>query len=299
VDEVAFQTAVFSNLTLDHLDYHGTMQAYFEAKAKLFVWPGLRNAVINIDDDYGSELATRIPASVNCLRTSSTGKKADLSAEAIALGLDGMRFGLRDATGTADVLSPLLGRFNVDNLLAVAGVLRVNGLALAEIAALLGRLDPVGGRMSRLGGLGMPLVVVDYAHTPDALEQALKTLRGHTRARLLCVFGCGGERDRSKRPQMAAVAERLADAIWLTDDNPRAESGDAIIAEMRAGLSLPGNAHIIRDRRAAIAAAIAAAGNDDIVLIAGKGHETYQEVAGVKMPFDDRAIAAECLKVAA
>lgn len=299
VDEVAFQTAVFSNLTLDHLDYHGTMQAYFEAKAKLFAWPGLRNAVINIDDDYGSELATRITASVNCLRTSSTGKKADLSAEAIALGLDGMRFRLSDATGTADVLSPLLGRFNVDNLLAVAGVLRVNGLALAEIAALLGRLDPVGGRMSRLGGLGMPLVVVDYAHTPDALEQALKTLRGHTRARLLCVFGCGGERDRSKRPQMAAVAERLADAIWLTDDNPRAESGDAIIAEMRAGLSLPGNAHIIRDRRAAIAAAIAAAGNDDIVLIAGKGHETYQEVAGVKMPFDDRAIAAECLKVAA
>jgi UDP-N-acetylmuramoyl-L-alanyl-D-glutamate--2,6-diaminopimelate ligase len=299
VDEVAFQTAVFSNLTLDHLDYHGTMQAYFEAKAKLFAWPGLRNAVINIDDDYGSELATRIPASVNCLRTSSAGKKADLSAEAIALGLDGMRFRLRDATGTADVLSPLLGRFNVDNLLAVAGVLRVNGLALSEIAALLGRLDPVGGRMSRLGGLGMPLVVVDYAHTPDALEQALKTLRGHTRARLLCVFGCGGERDRSKRPQMAAVAERLADAIWLTDDNPRAESGDAIIAEMRAGLSLPGNAHIIRDRRAAIAAAIAAAGNDDIVLIAGKGHETYQEVAGVKMPFDDRAIAAECLKVAA
>jgi UDP-N-acetylmuramoyl-L-alanyl-D-glutamate--2,6-diaminopimelate ligase len=143
------------------------------------------------------------------------------------------------------------------------------------------------------------LVVVDYAHTPDALEQALLTLRGHTRARLLCVFGCGGDRDRSKRPHMAAIAETLADAIWLTDDNPRTESGDAIIADMQAGLRRPEHAHIVRDRRAAIAAAIAAASAEDIVLIAGKGHETYQEVSGVRTAFDDRAIAAELLQVAA
>jgi UDP-N-acetylmuramoyl-L-alanyl-D-glutamate--2,6-diaminopimelate ligase len=181
----------------------------------------------------------------------------------------------------------------------VAGVLQADGLALADIGALLSVLDPVGGRMSRLGGNGKALVVVDYAHTPDALEQALLTLRGHTRARLLCVFGCGGDRDRSKRPHMAAIAETLADAIWLTDDNPRTESGDAIIAQMRAGLRAPEHAHIVRDRRAAIAAAIAAASAEDIVLIAGKGHETYQEVSGVRTAFDDRAIAAELLQVAA
>lgn len=299
VAEVAFDTAVFTNLTLDHLDYHGTMQAYFEAKAQLFSWPGLRSAVINCDDAYGRELVDQVPAAVQCIRTSSTGRVSDLQAEAITLSLTGMQFDLVDASGRETVCSPLLGRFNVDNLLAVAGVLRADGLALSEIAHLLNRLDPVGGRMSRLGGHGQALVVVDYAHTPDALEQALKTLRGHTRARLLCVFGCGGDRDRSKRPQMAAFAETLADAVWLTDDNPRSESGDAIIAEIRAGLREPERAHVIRDRRAAIAAAIAAASNDDIVLIAGKGHETYQEVLGVRVPFDDRAIAAEYLQVAA
>jgi UDP-N-acetylmuramoyl-L-alanyl-D-glutamate--2,6-diaminopimelate ligase len=299
VAEVAFDTAVFTNLTLDHLDYHGSMQAYFEAKAKLFQWPGLRSAVINADDAYGRELAALVPAGVQCIRTSSVGNTAELQAEAIALSLQGMQFDLVSGHERVPVCSALLGRFNVDNLLAVAGVLQADGLALADIGALLSGLDPVGGRMSRLGGNGKALVVVDYAHTPDALEQALLTLRGHTRARLLCVFGCGGDRDRSKRPHMAAIAETLADAIWLTDDNPRTESGDAIIADMQAGLRRPEHAHIVRDRRAAIAAAIAAASAEDIVLIAGKGHETYQEVSGVRTAFDDRAIAAELLQVAA
>ena len=299
VAEVAFDTAVFTNLTLDHLDYHGSMQAYFEAKAKLFAWPGLHFAVINGDDAYGRELAALVPASVRCIRTSSLGNMAELNAEAITLSLQGMQFDLVSGNDRAPVCSALLGRFNVDNLLAVAGVLQADGLALADIATLLGELDPVGGRMSRLGGNGKALIVVDYAHTPDALGQALQTLRGHTCARLLCVFGCGGDRDRSKRPQMAAIAETLADAIWLTDDNPRTESGDAIIAQMCAGLREPERAHIVRDRRAAIAAAIAAASAEDIVLIAGKGHETYQEVFGVRTAFDDRAIAAELLQVAA
>ena len=171
---------------------------------------------------------------------------------------------------------------------------------LAEIGDLLGALLPVDGRMSRLGGTGrQPLVVVDYAHTPDALEQALKTLRAHSQARLICVFGCGGDRDRSKRPLMAASAEQWADAVWVTDDNPRSESGDAIVAEIRTGFTKADAVHIQRDRRAAIAEAIAAAGPQDIVLIAGKGHETYQEVGGIKTPFDDRTIAATFLQEAA
>ena len=301
VAEVVFDTAVFSNLTQDHLDYHGTMAAYFEAKATLFAWPGLRHAVINIDDAYGRELAGRLPSGLAVIRTSSAGAAvADLRADDVRLGLDGMRFRLCEAGAEVEVASPLLGRFNVDNLLAVAGVLRAQGLPLADVAALLGRLDPVGGRMSRLGGSdGKPLVVVDYAHTPDALEQALKTLRGHSQARLICVFGCGGDRDRGKRPLMAASVEQWADAVWVTDDNPRSESGDAIVAEIRAGFRAPERVRVQRDRRRAIAEAIAEADAGDIVLIAGKGHETYQEVNGVKTPFDDRAVAGECLQVAA
>ena len=298
---VAFDTAVFSNLTQDHLDYHGSMQAYFEAKATLFDWPGLRQAVINIDDAYGRALLDRLPSGLPCLRVSANGHPdADLRAEDIRLGLAGMEFTLVRGTAREPVASPLLGRFNVDNLLAVAGVLTGLGYGLAECAGILAGLAPVDGRMSRLGGSGgQPLVVVDYAHTPDALEQTLKTLRAHTESRLLCVFGCGGDRDRGKRPLMASCAERLADAVWVTDDNPRTESGDAIVAEISAGFRHPGRVRIQRDRRSAIAEAVRAAGPDDIVLIAGKGHETYQEVDGVKSAFDDRAIAAGILAEAA
>ena len=300
VAEVAFDTAVFSNLTLDHLDYHGSMQDYFNAKAKLFTWPGLRHAVINIDDAYGRQLVETLPDGLSTISTSSTGNAASLSAADIRLGLDGMHFTMTYAGEQAAVASPLLGRFNVDNLLAVAGVLLADGERLAKVGELLGKLTPVGGRMSRLGGAdGLPLVVVDYAHTPDALEQALKTLRSHSQAKLLCVFGCGGDRDRSKRPLMAACAERLADAVWVTDDNPRSESGDAIVAEISAGFKQSNRVHVQRDRRLAIKEALAAAGASDIVLIAGKGHETYQEINGVKAPFNDRAVAAECLAVAA
>jgi UDP-N-acetylmuramoyl-L-alanyl-D-glutamate--2,6-diaminopimelate ligase len=300
VAEVAFDTAVFSNLTLDHLDYHGSMQDYFSAKAKLFAWPGLRHAVINIDDAYGRQLFETRPAGLSAISTSSAGNAATLCAADIRLGLDGMHFSMAYAGGRAAVASPLLGRFNVDNLLAVAGVLLADGIALGQVADVLGRLTPVGGRMSRLGGTGgVPLVVVDYAHTPDALEQVLKTLRSHSQAKLICVFGCGGDRDRSKRPLMAACAERLADAVWVTDDNPRTESGDSIVAEISAGFARLERVHVQRDRRLAIKEALAAAEASDIVLIAGKGHETYQEVNGVKAPFDDRAVAAGFLAVAA
>lgn len=301
VDEVRFDTAVFSNLSLDHLDYHGNMQAYFAAKAKLFTWPGLRHAVINVDDAYGEQLFDQINDGLVCVSTSSKQhSKSSLRAEKVSLSLSGMCFSLVYEGQQALLNSPLLGRFNVDNLLAVAGVLLVNSLDLQQVASVLGKLSPVGGRMSRLGGEhGLPLVVVDYAHTPDALQQALKTLRDHSQARLICVFGCGGDRDRSKRPLMAAIAEQLADIVWLTDDNPRTESGDAIVTEICSGFQQPSSVHIQRNRRLAIKEAIAAAYPEDIVLIAGKGHEAYQEQDGVKIPFDDRAVAAEYLAVAA
>jgi UDP-N-acetylmuramoyl-L-alanyl-D-glutamate--2,6-diaminopimelate ligase len=191
----------------------------------------------------------------------------------------------------------LLGRFNVDNLLAVAGALHALGDAPADIARTLSRLQPIHGRMNRLGGDGQrPLVVIDYAHTPDALEQALSSLRDHAPARLICVFGCGGERDVGKRPLMAACAERLADRVIVTDDNPRGEDGDAIMADILAGFAKSEAVTVQRDRAQAIARAIGEAGPDDIVLIAGKGHEPYQEVAGVRHEFDDTAVARQCLE---
>jgi UDP-N-acetylmuramoyl-L-alanyl-D-glutamate--2,6-diaminopimelate ligase len=196
------------------------------------------------------------------------------------------------------VRSPLLGRFNVDNLLAVAGTLYALGDAPARIATTLSQLQPIHGRMNRLGGDGIrPLVVIDYAHTPDALEQALRSLRGHAQARLVCVFGCGGERDRGKRPQMAAIAEANADLVIVTDDNPRGEDGEQIVSDILAGFAEPDAAIVQRDRAAAIARAIGDAGPNDIVLIAGKGHEPYQEINGVQHPFDDTEVARVRLEV--
>ncbi|TXH64956.1 MAG: UDP-N-acetylmuramoyl-L-alanyl-D-glutamate--2,6-diaminopimelate ligase [Lysobacteraceae bacterium] len=301
VDAVHFKVAVFTNLTRDHLDYHGTMQAYGEAKAKLFAWPGLEAAAINLDDAFGRALHARLPRSVRAIGLSSRGAAdAVLRAEQIALDLAGIGFVLC-AEGERHVLrSPLLGRFNVDNLLAVAGALYALGEKPAAIAATLSALWPVNGRMNRLGGDGRrSLVVIDYAHTPDALEQALTSLREHAVGRLICVFGCGGERDRGKRPQMAEIAERLADTVIVTDDNPRGESGDAIVADIVGGFSTPARAMVERDRAAAIARAIGVAGPDDIVLVAGKGHEPYQEIDGVKHPFDDAEIARACLEARA
>ena len=301
VDGVVFKTAVFSNLTLDHLDYHGTMQAYFDAKAKLFAWPTLQHAVINIDDSYGVQLVEKLPANIQNIATSSRhNENANLRATDIHLSLAGISFEMHYAEQSIRIQSLLLGRFNVDNLLAVAGILLAHNFKLEEVAVLLSQLSPVDGRMNRLGGLtGKPLVVIDYAHTPDALEQVLITLRAHSESQLICVFGCGGDRDRSKRPLMAASAEQWADVVFVTDDNPRSESGDLIVTEICAGFEQAEKAHIERNRREAIKQAIAKAGPADIVLIAGKGHETYQEINGVKSPFDDSAIAAEFLEVAA
>jgi UDP-N-acetylmuramoyl-L-alanyl-D-glutamate--2,6-diaminopimelate ligase len=296
VDAVHYDIAVFSNLTRDHLDYHGDMASYGAAKAKLFARPGLRAAVINLDDAFGRELLAALPDGVRGIGTSSQGAQADVRAENVALAADGLAFELVVGDERRTLRSPLLGRFNIDNLVAVAGVLHAQGQTADAIAAVLARLQPIPGRMNRLGGDGvLPLVVVDYSHKPDALQQALSSLRGHLRGRLTCVFGCGGERDSGKRPQMAAIAEAAAESVIVTDDNPRGEDGDAIVADIMAGFADPAKVLVERDRRAAIERAIGAAGPHDIVLVAGKGHETYQEVAGTRHPFDDSQVAREAL----
>ena len=298
VDNVAFRVAVFTNLTRDHLDYHGTMDAYGAAKARLLSWPTLRAVVINLDDEFGARLHGGIGAGVQRIGVSSRGAAgAALRAEQPRLSPQGLQFTLSDGESSFAVASPLLGRFNIDNLLAVAGTLRALGWNLGQIAAMLPRLAPVNGRMSRVGGeQGQPLIVVDYAHTPDALEQALASLREHTPGHVTCVFGCGGDRDRGKRPQMAAIAEHGADRIIVTDDNPRSEDGDAIVADILAGFGDRKRVEVQRDRAAAIAQALEGAGGNDILLIAGKGHEAYQEIAGEKFPFDDLAIARAALE---
>jgi UDP-N-acetylmuramoyl-L-alanyl-D-glutamate--2,6-diaminopimelate ligase len=297
VDGVHFDVAVFTNLTRDHLDYHGDMASYGNAKARLFAWPDLRAAVLNLDDHFGRELRAALPSGTRCIGVSSRGAEAEMIADNIVLDAGGIAFDLLVEGERLAVRSPLLGRFNVDNLLAVAGVLYALGAASGTIADTLSHLQPVSGRMNRLGGqAGLPLVVVDYAHTPDALEQALSSLRAHAHARLLCVFGCGGERDRGKRPQMAAIAERLADVVIVTDDNPRNEDGDAIVADILLGFVKADAVQVERDRAAAIARAVGAAGPDDIVLIAGKGHEPYQDIQGVQHPFDDTDVAARALR---
>ncbi|KFN51287.1 UDP-N-acetylmuramoyl-L-alanyl-D-glutamate--2,6-diaminopimelate ligase [Arenimonas composti] len=301
VDGVAFRIAAFTNLTRDHLDFHGTMQAYGAAKAKLFDWPTLAAVVVNLDDPAGPAMLAGARADAQRWGLSARGAiGARLRAEAVALGGDGIRFELVEEGRALPVASPLLGRFNVDNLLAVAGCLRALGWPLERVAAMLPRLQPVDGRMSRVGGkAGRPLVVVDYAHTPDALQQALASLREHTRGRLFCVFGCGGERDAGKRPLMAAIAQAGADRVIVTDDNPRGEDGDRIVADIVAGFTHAGAAQVERDRAAAIALALREAGAGDVVLVAGKGHEPYQEAAGVKQPFDDLQVAAALLAGAA
>lgn len=301
VDAVRFQLGVFTNLTRDHLDYHGDMASYGAAKARLFATPGLAAAVVNLDDEHGRALFAALPASLQRVGTSARGADgAGVSASDIVLDAAGIGFTLGIAGDSAAVRSPLLGRFNVDNLLAVAGVLHAQQVGIGDIARVLAQLQPIAGRMNRLGGsAGQPLVVVDYAHTPDALEQALASLRAHASGRIACVFGCGGERDRGKRPQMAAIAEAGAEVVFVTDDNPRNEDGDAIVAEILAGLRNPAAAIVMRDRAAAITRAVGTAGEGDIVLVAGKGHEPCQEIAGVRHRFDDSDVARRALEARA
>jgi len=285
---------VFTNLSRDHLDYHGSMQAYGAAKAKLFAWPNLRCRVINLDDAFGRELAAQSHES-RLIGYSLNDAGAFLYCSEAHFDDQGVRARLVTARGEGMLRSNLLGRFNLSNLLAVVGALLGMDYGLDEILKVLPQLQGPAGRMQRLGGGDKPLVVVDYAHTPDALEKVLEAMRPHVEGRLICLFGCGGDRDRGKRPLMAAVAERLADAVWVTDDNPRMEEPAQIVADIRAGFTAPELVQFIHARGDAIARLVAQAEPADVLVLAGKGHEDYQEIMGVRQPFSDLLEAHKAL----
>jgi UDP-N-acetylmuramoyl-L-alanyl-D-glutamate--2,6-diaminopimelate ligase len=310
VNGVHFDVALLTNLSRDHLEYHGDMERYAESKAQLFDTPGLSGAVLNMDDVLGVRIAQKLLGSkvacagysIHAGAASAAGLEYFLEAENIRLYKDGIAFGLVSSWGQIEVKSALLGRFNVSNLLGVLGVLLGAGVELEPAAAAVAALTSPPGRMQRLGGAGRPLAVIDYAHSPDALEAALSSLRplvDAAKGRLICVFGCGGDRDQGKRSLMGAVAARGADRVLLTSDNPRGEDPIGIITDILEGVLSEAQAGqaplVIADRREAIVAAIGAAAARDVILIAGKGHESYQVIAGERIPFSDTAIAAEAL----
>lgn len=285
--------ALFTNFTQDHLDYHGDMAAYWAAKRQLFGWDGLRAAVINIDDTKGAELAAELQG----LDVWTVGlQPARLQARALHYTAQGLAFEVVEGSEVRAVQTGLIGDYNVSNWLGVLGGLRALGLSLDEAIAAGEQVTPVPGRMQRIGhGRELPMVVVDYAHTPDALDKALSALKPLTAARggrLHAVFGCGGDRDRTKRPLMGAIAARLADAVILTSDNPRSEDPLRILADIAAGAPA---AVQQMEREQAIRDAVLAADARDVVVIAGKGHEDYQEIAGVRHPFDDAQQARAAL----
>lgn len=306
MDELKVDCAVLTNFTRDHLDFHRSMEAYEEAKARLFDWNGLQHAVLNLDDPMGVRLITRMRRtnpSVQLIACTLEGRTEQsvkvLAANDIRISQQGTAFQLASPFGGGLVRTRLIGRFNVSNALAIAGVLFARGLRASTVIALLESLVAVPGRMQQLGGADSPLAVIDYAHTPDALDKALETLRAVADARhgqLWCVFGCGGDRDPGKRPQMAVAASR-ADHLIVTSDNPRSEEPAEIIRQIIAGL--PSAAHdklqVIEDRATAILSAIRYADKNDVILVAGKGHEDYQEIKGRRHVFRDADHAALAL----
>jgi UDP-N-acetylmuramyl-tripeptide synthetase len=300
LDGTRIRVAAFTNFTQDHLDYHGSMEAYWQAKAELFRWPGLQAAVLNVDDAKGMDLEEELAGGALDLWTTSCEREARLQAQEIGYGDEGLRFVIAEGSERHQLQTQLIGQYNVANLLGVIGMMRALGVPLANAVAACADLLPVPGRMERINVTGKPLVAVDYAHTPDALDKALQALRplaAQRGGRLWCVFGCGGDRDPTKRPLMAAVAEKDADLVVVTSDNPRGEKPEAIISQVLLGLSHAAGVEVEIDRARAIAETIAAAAPQDVILIAGKGHEDYQDVAGVKHPFSDQAHAREALEV--
>jgi len=296
VAALEFDIAVMTNLSRDHLDYHGSMQAYEDAKARLFAWPNLRCRVVNLDDDFGRRLAAE-QAESRLISYSLKDSAASLYCREAHFDDDGVRAVIVTAQGERTLRSRLLGRFNLSNMLAAVGTLLALDYALDEILKVTPLLEGPIGRMQRLGGGSKPLVVVDYAHTPDALEQVLQALRPHAKGQLLCLFGCGGDRDRGKRPLMAEVAERLADRVLVTDDNPRSEDPQQIFADIRPGFVQVDAVEFVAGRGAAIAQLIAGAAADDVIVLAGKGHEDYQEINGQRHDFSDLVEAEKALAV--
>lgn len=289
VNGVPFQTAVFTNLTRDHLDYHGSMESYGEIKSRLFYWKGLKHAVINVDDPFGEALTGRLKKERPELKVYGYGfsEQADIRITHFAASSDGMTVQLDTPWGSGEVKTRLLGRFNAQNLASCVGVLCADGYSLAQVLDVLAQIRPATGRMDCIMNPGKPLVVVDYAHTPDALEKALATLQEikPQGANLWCVFGCGGNRDKGKRPLMGAAAVAGADKVVVTSDNPRMEEPADIINDILPAVPQP--EHVETDRRLAIEYAVKHAASNDIILIAGKGHETYQDVQGQKHYFSD------------
>jgi UDP-N-acetylmuramoyl-L-alanyl-D-glutamate--2,6-diaminopimelate ligase len=309
VNGVRFDVALLTNLSRDHLDYHGDMESYAASKRKLLEWDQLKYAVLNLDDAFGAKLAEQLrDSSVEAI---GFGLSDDALQQAERLGMrmaygnltemtgQGLRLNVHTSWGGEQIISALVGRFNVSNLLGALAVLLVSGVGLKDAVESLSRVQPVTGRMQRIGDAGQPTVIVDYAHTPDALEKVLSTLREISAAeggKLICVFGCGGDRDRGKRAMMGLVAEKYADYCIITSDNPRSEDPQRIIAEVASGMTA--NDHeVIVSRAAAIERAIGMAQQCDTVLVAGKGHEDYQEVNGVKYPFSDAEVAQQALQV--
>jgi UDP-N-acetylmuramoyl-L-alanyl-D-glutamate--2,6-diaminopimelate ligase len=286
VSGVCFRGALMTNLTRDHLDYHGTMDAYGEAKRKLFLAPGLEVAALNRDDAFTASLHDRMPSAVDCFDFSLVHTDASLSVATLRRTREGALVGIRSIWGAGELRTQLLGDYSLSNLLGSITLLAGLGLPLDALLAA-ADVKPVPGRLQTFDHPRGFTLVVDYAHTPDALAQALSVVRGHFPGRVICVVGCGGERDTGKRPQMGQVAEAGADVLVLTDDNPRGEDGDRIIAGMLSGMSDPGRALVERDRGQAIALACHEAHSGDVVLIAGKGHENYQDGAGGRIRYSD------------
>ncbi len=292
INGTQFNVAVLTNLSRDHLDYHGDMDSYADAKARLFSWPGLEWVVVNVDDAFGK----RLEAETRLARVAGYGfQRGAVVGEKLRLSQAGLHLAVHTDWGNAEVDAPLLGRFNAANLLAVLTTLLVSGVQLDAACQALAHITPPPGRMQTLGGDAHPLVVVDYAHTPDALEKVLATLREIVSGgRLICVFGCGGNRDRGKRPLMGQAAVAGADEVWITSDNPRNEDPRRIIDDILVGTG--DKPHVESDRARAIFEAIGGAHHGDVVLIAGKGHEDSQEVAGERLPFSDVAVARKALE---
>jgi UDP-N-acetylmuramoyl-L-alanyl-D-glutamate--2,6-diaminopimelate ligase len=296
VNGVESDIALFTNLSRDHLDYHGDMETYAAAKAKLFHWPSLQYAIINMDDRFGMELAAGLKQSPVTVFGYGLGK-GEISGHRLNLSKHGLSLEIVTSWGEAKLQSRMLGAFNASNLLGVLATLLASDISLQDAVKVLQEVRAVPGRLQVLSEKNKPTVVVDYAHTPDALEKVLQTLRGILngghQARLICVFGCGGERDRGKRALMGTVASRFADTSIVTSDNPRGETPSAIIEDIVIGMK--SNYRVVEDRAKAIYQAISEAHENDIVLIAGKGHETFQEISGVKLPFNDVEVANAAL----
>ncbi|MCX7097107.1 MAG: UDP-N-acetylmuramoyl-L-alanyl-D-glutamate--2,6-diaminopimelate ligase [Methylococcales bacterium] len=310
VNGVTFKGAVFTNISRDHLDYHGTMEAYLQAKLLLLNKPGLDFAVVNLDDPYSGRIIAAVPQTARILGFSVQGNTLPtgncISAAAISHKVDGIEFTVCWQEESLRVKVPLYGDFNTENVLAVLAVMLALGLTMSEAVTRLPLLKPVTGRMERFGGDGLPLVFVDYAHTPDALDKVLSSVRKHCGKSLWVVFGCGGNRDSGKRPQMGRIAGQLADYVIITDDNPRFENGLDIVNDILDGCGTAitrveptSKLQVQQNREQAIQQAIAQAGVEDCIVVAGKGHERYQEINGVHTPFSDSQVVIDALKMRA